>query len=376
MFSGQTSVSITKKLQGYVDQVSGVEDHYGLIVDGASLNLIMPVTENKEMLFQISAHCSAVVCCRMSPLQKSEIVKMMKNSSLQPITAAVGDGGNDVAMIQEAHVGLGIMGKEGRAAVRAADFAFSKFKFLQKIILVHGHWYYNRVSLLVHYFFYKNVACFGGQLFFQFFNNYSIQTLYDSFNLTFYNIFWTSLPIFIFGLLEQNIKSKHLLNNPALYKRISQNKLLRMEEFLLWFLTGLWHAVAIYFGWYLYFVNGLNITEKETLGQFSFGFCVYSSVVTIVNLKLWFQSRCWSLPLLGSLVFSVSVYIIFNIILAYLRINVGVLNFFSSGDEGVQDTELITVFPLSPDITHVYDHVLSSLPTWLYSVLIIGKYIH
>ena len=110
MFAGQTSVSITKKLQGYVDQVSGVEDHYGLIVDGASLNLIMPVSENKEMLFQISAHCSAVVCCRMSPLQKSEIVKMMKNSSLQPITAAVGDGGNDVAMIQEAHVGLGIMG--------------------------------------------------------------------------------------------------------------------------------------------------------------------------------------------------------------------------------------------------------------------------
>ena len=108
----------------------------------------------------------------------------------------------------------------------------------------------------------KNVACFGGQLFFQFFNNYSIQTLYDSFNLTFYNIFWTSLPIFIFGLLEQNLKSKHLLNNPSLYQRISKNRLLKLREFLLWFLTGLWHAVAIYFGWYLYFVYGLNITEK------------------------------------------------------------------------------------------------------------------
>ena len=159
--TAQTNVSITKKLQGYADQVNVMDDRYGLIVDGSSLTLIMPVQENKELLYQIAAKCSAVVCCRMSPLQKSEIVKMMKNSSLKPITAAVGDGGNDVAMIQEAHVGLGIMGKEGRAAVRAADFAFSKFKFLQKIILVHGHWYYHRVSLLVHYFFYKNVACFG-----------------------------------------------------------------------------------------------------------------------------------------------------------------------------------------------------------------------
>ena len=101
--------------------------------------------------------------CRMSPLQKSEIVKMMKNSPLKPITAAVGDGGNDVAMIHEAHVGLGIMGREGRAAVRAADFAFAKFRFLQKIILVHGHWFYYRASMLIHYFFYKNIACFGNK---------------------------------------------------------------------------------------------------------------------------------------------------------------------------------------------------------------------
>ena len=99
----------------------------------------------------------------MSPLQKAEIVKMIKNSPEKPIVAAVGDGGNDVSMIQEAHVGLGIMGKEGRAAVRAADFAFAKFRFLQKIILVHGHWFYYRASMLIHYFFYKNIACFGNR---------------------------------------------------------------------------------------------------------------------------------------------------------------------------------------------------------------------
>ena len=269
-------------------------------------------------------------------------------------------------------MGLGIMGKEGRAAVRAADFAFAKFKFLQKIILVHGHWYYHRVSMLVHYFFYKNVACFGGQLFLQFINNFSIQTLYDSFNLTFYNIFWTSLPIFIFGLLEQNLKSKALLKNPVLYKRLSKNYLLTLREFCLWFLYGLWHTVAIFYSWYFYFHYGLNITSKgnffstlsssnllsfftDELGQFSFGFCVYSTVVAVVNLKLWFQSRSWSLPLVSSIIFSISVYVAFNIGLAYVRINSGVLNFFNDmfGGETPIDDDIIPVFPTVPDLLRV-----------------------
>ena len=110
---------------------------------------------------------------------------------------------------------------------------------------------------------FTNFQCFlGGQLFFQFFNNFSINTLYDSFNLTFYNIFWTSLPIFIFGLLEQNLRAKVLLGRPVLYRRLANNCLLTLREFFLWFLYGLWHTVAIFFGWYLYFVYGLNITSK------------------------------------------------------------------------------------------------------------------
>ena len=132
--TGQTNMTVTGKLQGYADQINTMEENFGLVVDGSALTLIMPDQENRELLFQVASNCKAVVCCRMSPLQKSEIVRMMKNSPQKPITAAIGDGGNDVAMIQEAHVGLGIMGKEGRAAVRSADFAFAKFRFVKKVI--------------------------------------------------------------------------------------------------------------------------------------------------------------------------------------------------------------------------------------------------
>jgi phospholipid-translocating ATPase len=90
------------------------------------------------------------------------------------MTAAIGDGANDVSMIQEAHVGLGIFGKEGRNAARSADFAFAKFKFARRILLVHGYLYYTRASYLVQYFFYKNLAFVIGQFYYAFWNAFSV----------------------------------------------------------------------------------------------------------------------------------------------------------------------------------------------------------
>lgn len=80
---------------------------------------------------------------------------MIKNGKERPMTAAIGDGANDVSMIQEAHVGIGIFGKEGRNAARSSDFCFAKFKYLKRALLVHGYLYYTRAAVLVLYFFYK-----------------------------------------------------------------------------------------------------------------------------------------------------------------------------------------------------------------------------
>ena len=141
---------------------------------------------------------------------------------------------------------------------------------------------------------------------------------------------------------------------------------MKLREFLLWFLYGLWHAIAIFFGWYLFFNSGLNLTSKgrnnernldsfrhfifavpDSLEKFSFGFCVYSTVVPMVNIKLWFQSRSWNFPLVTSIIASVLLYIVFNIGLAFLRINTGVLNFFTGSGF---NTDVISTFPPEPDI--------------------------
>ena len=125
-----------------------------MIIDGETLAYLFK-NELKDEFCEVCMKCDAVLCCRMSPAQKADIVKMVKQTKNRPITAAVGDGANDVSMIKEAHIGLGIYGKEGRNAARSADFAFAKFKFLRRILLVHGFLYYTRSSTLVQYFFYK-----------------------------------------------------------------------------------------------------------------------------------------------------------------------------------------------------------------------------
>lgn len=129
---------------------------YSLLIDGMSLSLMMKHCSGR---FRDSAvKCQAVLCCRLSPLQKCEVVKLMKTLPNSPITAAIGDGANDVSMIREAHIGLGIVGKEGRQAALCADYSFANFCMLKKLLLVHGHYFSYRLSLLVLYFFYKNLV--------------------------------------------------------------------------------------------------------------------------------------------------------------------------------------------------------------------------
>merc|ERR1719295_1501865 len=178
--TGQTAMRVGGKLQTYTDLTSHREEQWALVVDGLSLTSILPHQENKELFHHVAIQCQAVVCCRMSPLQKAEIVNLMKSSPLGLVTAAIGDGGNDVSMIQEAHVGIGIIGREGNAANAAADFAFTKFKYLQRAFLVHGHWYYNRLAFLVQYSFYKQIACFLSHDFYGFYSNYSANTMFST----------------------------------------------------------------------------------------------------------------------------------------------------------------------------------------------------
>uniref|UniRef100_A0A8C3LRP7 Phospholipid-transporting ATPase n=1 Tax=Chrysolophus pictus TaxID=9089 RepID=A0A8C3LRP7_CHRPC len=128
----------------------------GLVIDGRTLEHVLQ-DSLQNVFLELTEKCRAVVCCRATPLQKSVLVRLVRNK-LKAMTLAVGDGANDVSMIQVADTGVGILGQEGMQAVMASDFAISQFRHLRKLLLVHGHWCYTRLTNMILYFFYKNVA--------------------------------------------------------------------------------------------------------------------------------------------------------------------------------------------------------------------------
>ncbi|XP_021935483.1 probable phospholipid-transporting ATPase IF isoform X4 [Zootermopsis nevadensis] len=295
--------SCLQTLQIHRNQVSRERlEHYGLVVDGQSLYFALNTSDNHLEAFQdICRACTAVICCRMSPLQKCQVVQLVKGFPEKPITAAIGDGANDVSMIQEAHVGLGIMGKEGRQAVRSSDFAFARFKFLRRILFVHGHWYYIRVATLVQYFFYKNIVFITPQVYYAFSNGFSTQPLYDTMFLTCYNVLFTSLPILIYGLFEQNHPAQTLLDYPQVYKNIRRNVLMSWSSFFQWITFGVWHSVVLYFvPYFMLLDNPVVFFSNTPMEMIAFGTFIFHCVVCVANLKLVLKSHYWTWLFLGS----------------------------------------------------------------------------
>lgn len=127
-----------------------------LVIDGTTLKYALE-DDYRDMLLRLGMKCNSVVCCRVSPKQKAQVVTLVKRG-LKVMTLAIGDGANDVSMIQEANVGIGISGVEGRQAVMASDYAIAQFRFLRKLLLVHGRWSYLRTAEMIMGFFYKNIV--------------------------------------------------------------------------------------------------------------------------------------------------------------------------------------------------------------------------
>ena len=137
----------------------------------------------EKSFLDLAVMCKAVICCRVSPLQKALVVKLVKRH-LKSILLAIGDGANDVSMIQAAHVGVGISGMEGLQAARSADIAIAQFRYLRKLLLVHGAWSYHRVSKVILYSFYKNMVFALSQFWLSWYNGFSGQTMYDGWSIT------------------------------------------------------------------------------------------------------------------------------------------------------------------------------------------------
>ncbi|CAD0084869.1 unnamed protein product [Aureobasidium vineae] len=179
---------------------------HAVVVDGETLKLMLNDRLRQKFLL-LCKECKSVLCCRVSPSQKAAVVGMVKNG-LDVMTLAIGDGANDVAMIQKAHVGVGIAGEEGRQAVMSSDYAIGQFRFLTRLVLVHGRWSYRRLAETIANFFYKNIIWTFALFWYQIFANFDCSYIFDYSYILLYNLAFTSLPVILMGILDQDVDDK------------------------------------------------------------------------------------------------------------------------------------------------------------------------
>lgn len=219
----------------------------GLVIDGESLTHICADVVSMKHFSMVACLCLTVICCRMSPLQKASVVRFVRNHfSFNPVTLAIGDGANDVSMIQEAHVGVGISGKEGLQAVNSSDYAIARFQFLSSLLFVHGRWNYQRISIVILYSFYKNFLLVLPMFFYSFANQYSGTALYDSWLLMSYNVVLTAVPIVILGTLDKDLARERVLSSPTLYLSGILSRKFNVYVFLRWTVVAVVHSAVIY----------------------------------------------------------------------------------------------------------------------------------
>ena len=191
---------------------------FNIIIEAPILNGLFKDDEQTENFLRIAYYANAVICCRVSPSQKSQIVQKMKEFDSNAVTMAVGDGGNDVAMIMEANIGIGIVGEEGTSAVKASDFSIGEFQILKRLLFYHGRNNLFRISNMIIYFFYKNFVFTMTQYYFSFLCLASGQTIIDDWYITGYNLIFTSLPLCIRAITDLDIdtNNKIMMKNLAL----------------------------------------------------------------------------------------------------------------------------------------------------------------
>ncbi|KAL4932685.1 aminophospholipid-translocating P4-type ATPase DNF3 [Aspergillus undulatus] len=267
------------------DITMGKVAHSVVVVDGQTLSMIEGDELLRAAFFKLAILVESVICCRASPKQKAFLIKSIRQHVQDSVTLAIGDGANDIAMIQEAHVGIGITGKEGLQAARISDYSIAQFRFLLKLLLVHGRWNYIRACKYTLGTFWKEMLFYLTQALYQRWNGYTGTSLYESWSLSMFNTLFTSLAVIFLGIFTKDLSASTLLAVPELYTKGQRNEGFNIRLYLGWTFMATCEAMLVYFIMFALFGNIL-FTAGNINDIFSTGLLTYSACVIIINAKL------------------------------------------------------------------------------------------
>uniref|UniRef100_A0A8D0MR42 Phospholipid-transporting ATPase n=1 Tax=Sus scrofa TaxID=9823 RepID=A0A8D0MR42_PIG len=217
-------------------------------------------------LLRTACMCKGVICCRMTPLQKAQVVELVKRYK-KVVTLAIGDGANDVSMIKAAHIGVGISGQEGMQAMLNSDYAFSQFHYLQRLLFIHGRWSYNRMCKFLSYFFYKNFAFTLVHFWYAFYSGFSAQDVNETWSLRF----------------------------PELYEPGQHNLYFNKKEFVKCLVHGIYSSLVLFFIPMGAIYNSVRSDGKEISDYQSFSVIVQTSLLCAVTAQIALETTYWTM---------------------------------------------------------------------------------
>lgn len=300
-----------------IDVGRGMVPHSVAVIDGHTLSVVEEDDTLRVLFFDLVARVDSVICCRASPSQKANLVKCIRRQMPEAVTLAIGDGANDIAMIQASHVGVGISGREGLQAARISDYSIAQFRFLQRLLFVHGRWNYVRSGKYILGTFWKEVVFYLIQAHYQLFNGYTGTSIFESTSLTVFNTLFTSLPVIIPGIFERDLSAETLLAVPELYTFGQRNKGFNFKQYLGWMFMGVSESVIIY-----YIVHCLYAVASHWpvfTDLYAVGTLDFSLAVVFINIKLMFlEVHDRTLIILGGMFISLLGWFLWNILLSVL----------------------------------------------------------
>ena len=255
--------------------------HCVLVIDGATLAVFENNPTMMSVFIELCTKAASVICCRASPSQKALIVTNIRQNNKKLVTLAIGDGANDIAMIQSADIGIGITGKEGLQASRSSDYSIAQFRFLLKLLLVHGRYNYVRTSKFVLCTFYKEVMFYLTQMIFQRQSMFSGTSLYEPWSLSMFNTLFTSLPVLCIGMFEKDLKPMTLLAVPELYTMGQNCEAFNLKLFLIWMFASA--GLSVFITFLNFEIWGFTAQSDNTL--YPIGVINYTAIMVLINVK-------------------------------------------------------------------------------------------
>ncbi|XP_078608479.1 putative phospholipid-transporting ATPase IIB isoform X1 [Branchiostoma floridae x Branchiostoma japonicum] len=266
-----------------------------LVIRGDSMEVCLKYYEHEFM--ELACQCPAVIICRCSPTQKAEVVRLIKQHTRRRC-AAIGDGGNDVSMIQAADAGIGIVGKEGKQASLAADFSITQFKHVGKLLVVHGRNSYKRSASLSQFVIHRGLIISTMQAVFSSVFYFVSVALYQGFLMVGYATVYTMFPVFSL-VLDQDVTPQIAITYPELYKELTKGRSLSFKTFFIWVLISIYQGGIIMFGALLLFdADFVHIVAIS-----------FTSLILTELLMVALTVRTWHWAMVIAEVFSLGIYV-------------------------------------------------------------------